>query len=704
MIVIFILLINVLFFNYVLPFNLPLSNNYSISQCPPMLKNYFQVDGIFYLLFSGKQFKVDLTIKNFDSFKQINFQCINSAEFIYNMKIIPKRPLILDSSFDLNFAEPISDYRQDEFIIQLSFINGFDIESQIFENTLNFYSLVEATFYYTKLKASMENWLESSNKSYYFFKFTSILKFTFTTKYYTNTCPLIFQNSNINSLFLYGMSNTFLKKNILKFSKANSTINSQISNVIFNLYNLKLDNTLLDEEIYEKVESFSFEGSLSSIETNIFKNFRNVKFLKFNIEIIKNYFKDIVNSIFVPDNKFIILDFYLEDNNLFLDSDFCYFKDFDNPRILLYLESNKPLFNCTCSLIWIYRFFISNMKFFNSYYEVNSWIRKPIPFFRFPCLNLDQKMADSCDFKTKLNNCNHKLMKYVNEKNFDVNGIYCSKIVRNISSQIFNIVIIEFFLNFLKFWSNTTLILISWTRLSLLTKEKSNSFEWSNRKFKIVLIVLIVVSVILWLDKFFTVRVNQNFFIFDEKDYDQFPNKNTFQDYFIVLKRSINSIKYYGLKSLIFYFLFILNFLLNDLVILVVMLLLDFIMLYELRKKIKMKQNFAQTLNRKLNLEKMENDENRITWVVVLNTFILILIKTFHLSISFYILINKFGLVSKLRNLCLTKFCSEFQEIIDLLYSLSNVYTCVLFYNLNKGFKDESLKLLKRILCTKSQR
>ncbi|CAF1023623.1 unnamed protein product [Brachionus calyciflorus] len=136
MMAIFILLLNFIFmFENGSAFDFLLNNNHSISKCRTMLKNYFHVNDAIYLSFTDKLFTLDLTIKNFNSFSQINFQCINSAEFVYHMKIIPNRPLILDTSFNLNFAEPIKDNRLDIFIIQISFIDSFDIESQIFKKS-----------------------------------------------------------------------------------------------------------------------------------------------------------------------------------------------------------------------------------------------------------------------------------------------------------------------------------------------------------------------------------------------------------------------------------------------------------------------------------------------------------------------------------------------------------------------------------------
>ncbi|CAF0990548.1 unnamed protein product [Brachionus calyciflorus] len=184
------------------------------------------------------------------------------------------------------------------------------------------------------------------------------------------------------------------------------------------------------------------------------------------------------------------------------------------------------------------------------------------------------------------------------------------------TSQFYDILIIEFLLNILKFWSNISIIILSWVRLNLLFENNNLKFKWLNKRR--IITPIIFLSIVLWIDKLFTVRVNQNYFVFDEKDYDEFPSKNTFQEYVIRTKRSSNFIKYLGQTSYIFYILFVFNFLLNDVVVFLGglndVVAFDFKMLHDLNKKMRMKKNIklkiiSLKMQRKLSMENFENTE-----------------------------------------------------------------------------------------------
>ncbi|RNA06382.1 hypothetical protein BpHYR1_029886 [Brachionus plicatilis] len=78
--------------------------------------------------------------------------------------------------------------------------------------------------------------------------------------------------------------------------------------------------------------------------------------------------------------------------------------------------------------------------------------------------------------------------------------------------------------------------------------------------------IVIVISLGLSVDKIFSVQINTKYYPGEEKDYVEFPNKNTFQNKLIRLRSELNiEIKYYGVDSYFFYAFYILNFLVNDL-------------------------------------------------------------------------------------------------------------------------------------------
>ncbi|CAF1069689.1 unnamed protein product, partial [Brachionus calyciflorus] len=202
-----------------------------------------------------------------------------------------------------------------------------------------------------------------------------------------------------------------------------------------------------------------------------------------------------------------------------------------------------------------------------------------------------------------------------------VNGIFCSTILREKATQLFEVIFVEFFLSLLKIWSNVLIIGISWLRLSLLIKDefwvkKCIKFQ-RQKKAKILAKFLFLISILISIDKLFIVRVNENLLVIDENYYEEFPNKNSFIS---VLYRDINSkqgnknVLFTGKISYIFYLLNFVNFILNDVFIYLLMLIIDIIMVYYLKKQIKAKKDLRKKCKTDNKFKKsLENLESKIS-------------------------------------------------------------------------------------------
>ena len=278
-----------------------------------------------------------------------------------------------------------------------------------------------------------------------------------------------------------------------------------------------------------------------------------------------------------------------------------------------------------------------------------------------------------------------------------VNGIFCSAILREKAVQLFDIIFVEFLLSVLKIWSNVSLIGISWLRLIILIKDKSwvkplVKFQ-KEKKFKILIAFLLGISVVISMDKLFVVRINENFFVMDERDYEEFPNKNSFISvlYRDVSKSRENGVIFSGTISYIFYFLYFVNFILNDLLVYLIMLLIDVIMLYFLKQNIQSKKNLKKSF--KIDREKraqLNEVESKISSTVIVNLILIFALKLLDFSVSFYIFLKK--LLSNKQdqlNICFyySRICSNILDFTELFYLFSNAYIIVLFYKLNKNFR-----------------
>ncbi|RMZ94385.1 hypothetical protein BpHYR1_025727, partial [Brachionus plicatilis] len=83
--------------------------------------------------------------------------------------------------------------------------------------------------------------------------------FGFSVRYFEQTCPLIFSNSDIDLLQIYGLTKTFLKKNILGFSTINEKINSSIKNLEIKAYKIDLSERIFDSNVFENVHQLDLK-------------------------------------------------------------------------------------------------------------------------------------------------------------------------------------------------------------------------------------------------------------------------------------------------------------------------------------------------------------------------------------------------------------------------------------------------------------
>jgi hypothetical protein len=88
------------------------------------------------------------------------------------------------------------------------------------------------------------------------------------------------------------MVDTAIKKNYLSFLKSPkvTNLNSKIKYLDLALFKVKLENRILDEDVFEKVETISIFNQIEQIEDQTFKSFKYLKKLQFNLYSISDFF------------------------------------------------------------------------------------------------------------------------------------------------------------------------------------------------------------------------------------------------------------------------------------------------------------------------------------------------------------------------------------------------------------------------------
>ena len=216
----------------------------------------------------------------------------------------------------------------------------------------------------------------------------------------TTLCPLVFMNSNISTLLIVGLSNTFYKRNILNIeNRTFDNLNSNIDSMqIGKTENINIDSNLLNPSVFRNLMSVGFTGPINIIDGNSFKELENLKTVSFS----KEYYKDIIHKNGIEwmrvfnENLDVNLDNFtqLEENynnrshilisrsssgyeirlsKILPDEDFCLYKDFPFNQLVVLMEytffdpmlkflNSSDYTYYTCSYLWLTQHFNSFLK------------------------------------------------------------------------------------------------------------------------------------------------------------------------------------------------------------------------------------------------------------------------------------------------------------------------------------------------------
>ena len=369
-------------------------------------------------------------------------------------------PFVLGRSFDLpNLLTYLKFFN---WFTDLYFINlkgiGIDLNNKnddiIVNNpsTSKLYCIGCTMDFYTnsnKLISSCDDIIDSNSTVLSFFQiklnFQKILVLD-SCNYPNNICPLVFKNTNIESLALTGLVDSFYKRNTLTFTNdvfvdLNSTVfQMQLSKV----ENIKLDSNFLNPSVFRNLLSLHIYGSVKSIDTSLYKTIEYLRLINFaplyfrklmhengidwikeannNIKSVdlKNFsqlYESLIEN--MPFFKMISLTYANKYQNIpfsevFPDEDFCIYRDFPFDRLVALMQYNEfeTLFlihtdGLTCTYLWL-------SQYLPYYYQIFSndtifyWNIKPI-------IESDSfKQISKCNFEMRLELCNKTNFKITN--------------------------------------------------------------------------------------------------------------------------------------------------------------------------------------------------------------------------------------------------------------------------------------------------
>jgi hypothetical protein len=181
-------------------------------------------------------------------------------------------------------------------------------------------------------------------------------------------CPYIFANSRLNTLGLYGLVDSFFVTNIFKFQQKITTpsflsINSSVSYLDLECYNLELDETLLDSQVFELLIQLYISGTFAVIQPDLFKSFKHLNQTLIEVYSLANFFHRVGVEWTTHVQIFSVVIFRETDSDFadwlnpagvytYPNSDLCLFSRMPLHLIVPVLESLE-LTVCTDTMTWL---------------------------------------------------------------------------------------------------------------------------------------------------------------------------------------------------------------------------------------------------------------------------------------------------------------------------------------------------------------
>lgn len=317
-----------------------------------------------------------IIFKNFNSFKNINFFCFNLSVIDYKnvLEFLPSQKVILDQSISFEDFDLLLKPKQNQMIFNFLNIKEFYSSSPLFGNLVEKIKHLEIIFYHSKFLWKRCNYSRSYNRG--LFDKIYGLEFSYTVKYYQNTCSMIFKNTSIEVLKFHGLSKSLIRFNQISFDTALNIkqLNASVTMLGFFFYNGNLYKNMI---FFKKVNEIYIFGSLNYIEENFFE-FINVKkitlyidnhvyFLSKGIEWMKSINSNLkinfsnLSQVAHNLDKITILEFRTSASHFEIkldwldDSNFCVFEDFPDDKLVIPMISVNRNSNCTCLMIWLFK-------------------------------------------------------------------------------------------------------------------------------------------------------------------------------------------------------------------------------------------------------------------------------------------------------------------------------------------------------------
>ena len=268
------------------------TNNISTT-CVNTKKNSFLTKHIIYN--DDAHFDAYSLFRGFTKFSQLILQCDAKYSVSYFVEFEPSWPTLIDDSFEKLTFIVSSNFTRLIIIVNVKGIeNSRRTVLQISETQLQLILAFSKFDFYlnsTLIKETDCNKLVGSRDFFSKIEALTIAK----VKYPKFLCPTIFKQSTLNILRLNDISNSLLKRNLIKILDVPKKDTSQmhlnsINHLELSVEYVTLDSKIMSSFLFENLIKLRITGILTNIEPRFFEKLKNLRFLELKLENFRTFF------------------------------------------------------------------------------------------------------------------------------------------------------------------------------------------------------------------------------------------------------------------------------------------------------------------------------------------------------------------------------------------------------------------------------
>ena len=387
----------------------------------------------------------------FTNFSQLLLDCNQTYNTSRIVDFLPRHRLVVDKSLQLGKLINVRHLFSMKFV-EIINTNGFDLNyHQVFGQR---HTPIRIAFLYVTM-SSLDIYLDgiltrdcdSATYADRYSLLTTADMIYFRQNIYPPTiCPYVFVNASTSQLIFSDITDSLLVKNRLSFVNPNGTTlylnTTPLQILTLAMYYGRVTRILVSPPLFKGISSLVLQGSVATIETDLFQIFKRLRLFILKISNFRVLFHsnhqwmaqmnkqvkvDYNSRLEIQAKLDKTLHFQLVSLTHFMsfesvysypDEDLCLFKDFPHQSLVMpHLYPGRDL-KCTCTLKWLHlvQLILSKDSIYmgNDYYYENGGANNLTNVFK-QCMSSFQTLA--CDFATKFNNCHVIAM---NRRHFDI--------------------------------------------------------------------------------------------------------------------------------------------------------------------------------------------------------------------------------------------------------------------------------------------